>query len=91
MAGTRIARMETVLTQSFSPTILRVEDDSARHAGHAGARDGGETHYSITIVSEKFTNLSRVDRSRIVHNVLTREFELGLHALSLKLRSPDEM
>ena len=44
----RTARLEAVLTQAFSPTLLRVVDDSARHAGHAGARPGGETHYNVS-------------------------------------------
>ena len=89
--GTRLARLEAVLTAAFSPLALTVQDESSRHAGHAGARTGGETHYHVTIVSKNFINLSRVDRSRIVHNVLKGEFEGGLHALSLSLRSPGEM
>ena len=87
----RRARMGAVLAEAFAPLRMTIEDESALHAGHSGARDAGETHYRVALVSEKFTNLSRVERSRIVHNVLTGEFEGGLHALSLSLRSPGEM
>ncbi len=86
----RAARLETVLTGRFSPTLLRVTDDSARHAGHAGARPGGETHYSVLLVSPAFRGQSRVARSRAVHAVLAEEFADGMHALSLTLRTPEE-
>jgi BolA family transcriptional regulator, general stress-responsive regulator len=86
----RATRLEAVLTQAFSPTLLRVVDDSARHAGHAGARPGGETHYSVLLVSEAFRGLGRVARSRAVHEALAAEFAGGMHALSLTLRSPEE-
>jgi len=87
---TRAARLEQVLTRAFSPTVLRVVDDSARHAGHAGARSGGQTHYNVLLVSEAFRGLGRVTRSRAVHAVLEAEFADGLHALSLTLRTPEE-
>ncbi len=83
--------MQAILGQSFTPLHMTIEDESARHAGHAGASANGETHYNVTIVSEKFASLSRVERSRVVHSVLKGEFDQGLHALSLILRSPNEM
>ncbi len=86
----RKARLEAVLIRAFNPTRLEIEDDSSRHAGHAGAHDGGETHYTVTIISDNFTGLSRVERSRMVHDVLAQEFSTGLHALSMILRSPLE-
>jgi stress-induced morphogen len=86
----RATRLEAVLTRAFSPSLLRVTDDSARHAGHAGARPGGETHYSVVVVSDAFRGMNRVARSRAVHAVLEAEFAGGLHALSLVLRTPDE-
>ena len=86
----RAARLEAVLTQAFSPTLLRVVDDSARHAGHAGAQPGGQTHYSVVVVSEAFRGMSRVARSRAVHAALQAEFAGGLHALALTLRTPEE-
>jgi BolA family transcriptional regulator, general stress-responsive regulator len=86
----RAARLEAVLEQAFSPTLLRVEDDSARHAGHAGAMPGGETHYNVLLVSATFRGMARVARSRAVHAVLETEFSGGMHALSLTLRTPEE-
>ena len=86
----RSARLEAALTQAFSPTLLRVEDDSARHAGHAGARPGGETHYRVLLVSDAFRGMPRLARSRAVHATLAAELASGLHALSLTLRTPEE-
>ena len=78
------------MTQAFTPVVLRVVDDSARHAGHAGARPGGETHYSVVMVAEAFRGMSRVARSRAVHAALAAEFSGGMHALALTLRTPEE-
>ena len=88
---TRAARLETVLSHTFAPTLLRVVDDSARHAGHAGAQPGGETHYNVLMVSAAFRGMARVARSRAVHDALAAEFAGGMHALSLVLRTPDEI
>ncbi len=82
--------MHAVLTQHLSPTRVAVVDDSAKHAGHAGAAAGGQTHYSVLVVSDRFTGLSRVARHRLVTGALAAEFEGGLHALSLTLRTPEE-
>ncbi|HEY8697385.1 MAG TPA: BolA family protein [Rhizomicrobium sp.] len=71
------------LTVAFAPLELAVEDESARHAGHAGARPGGETHFSVRIVSAAFEGLSRVERHRRVYAVLTEELKANVHALSL--------
>ena len=61
------------LTGRFVPTRLEIIDDSHRHAGHAGARPGGETHFTVTIVSDAFTGLSRVARQRLVYETLAEE------------------
>ena len=87
---TRHERLRAALTAAFAPTMLDVADESHRHAGHAGAREGGETHYAVTMVSEAFAGQSRVARSRAVHAAVANEFRDGLHALSLTLRSPAE-
>ena len=88
--ASRAARLEAALRRAFAPVALRVVDDSARHAGHAGARPEGETHYSVLVVSEAFRGLSRVARSRAVHEALAAEFSGGMHALALTLRTPEE-
>jgi BolA protein len=86
----RAARLEAVLTRTFAPLLLRVVDDSARHAGHAGAQAGGQTHYSVLLVAEAFRGMTRVARSRAVHAALAEEFSGGMHALALTLRTPEE-
>jgi BolA protein len=87
---TRAARIEAAIRAAFAPTEILVQDDSALHAGHAGARPGGETHYTLRIVASGFAGQSRVARSRLVHEALAAEFAGGLHALSLRLLTPDE-
>lgn len=86
----RAARLEDVLTRTFAPDVLRVIDDSARHAGHAGAQPGGETHYSVLMVAAAFRGMNRLARSRAVHGALAGEFSGGMHALALTLRTPEE-
>ena len=65
-------------------------DDSARHAGHAGARDGGESHFHLDIVSAEFAGKSRVARQRLVYELLAEELKGPIHALSLVTRTPEE-
>lgn len=84
----RTERIREKLDTAFTPEHLDVVDDSARHAGHAGAEPGGETHYNVTIVSQAFDGLSRVQIHRMVQMVLSSEFESGLHALSIKASTP---
>ena len=91
---TRADRIQAVLTRTFAPTMLQVQDDSALHAGHAGDRPGGQTHYSVLLVTSAFEGVSRVARARAVHSVLQAEFGTakasGMHALALTLRTPEE-
>mgnify|MGYP006274698711 CR=1 FL=1 len=86
----RTVRIREKLTEAFEPVELSVVDDSARHAGHAGAAPGGETHYNVVIVAEAFRGLNRVQVQRTIHMVLGEEFDTGLHALSLKASAPDQ-
>lgn len=86
----RAERITTLVERAFAPAQVRLRDDSARHAGHAGAAPGGETHYSLDIVSPAFAGMSRVARSRAVHEALRDEFATGLHALALRLQTPEE-
>lgn len=86
----REARIRALLAQALEPESLEVEDESASHAGHAGARPGGETHYHARIVSARFLGLSRVARQRLVNAALAEEFAQGLHAFSMTLKAPGE-
>ena len=82
--------IRTKLEAAFSAERIDVRDESAMHAGHAGAREGGETHFRVAIVSKAFEGLSRVDRHRRVHEVLEAELKDRVHALALTLLTPEE-
>ena len=86
----RADRIRLALEAAFPPARVTVADDSHRHAGHAGARPEGETHYSVVVVSPAFAGQSRVARSRAAHAALEAEFSGGLHALALRLLTPEE-
>ncbi|BBK45101.1 BolA family transcriptional regulator [Allostella vacuolata] len=78
------------LTQAFVPIRLAIEDDSHRHAGHAGARPGGETHFRVEIVAAAFAGRSRVERQRMVYAALAAELADSVHALQLRTLAPGE-
>jgi BolA family transcriptional regulator, general stress-responsive regulator len=78
------------LTEALDPVALDIIDESDLHAGHAGAREGGGTHYRVRIVSAQFERRSRVERHRLVYDLLTAEFAEGLHALALVAKAPGE-
>lgn len=71
------------LTLRFAPTRLVIVDELHRHAGHSGARPGGETHFAVTIASATFAGLNRVARQRLVYETLADELATRVHALSL--------
>lgn len=88
----RVERMKAALESAFAPVQLEIEDQSRRHANHAG-RNGlpaGETHYLVAMVSAQFSGVSRLERQRAVNTALAQEFDTGLHALSLRLHTPEE-
>jgi BolA protein len=78
------------LTAAFSPQSLKVLDESHLHAGHAGWREGGQTHYRVYIVSDAFKGKSRVDRHRMINGALSAELAGGIHALAIHAATPDE-
>ena len=78
------------LTSAFAPSRLEIEDDSARHHGHAGARPEGETHFNVLIESAAFAGASKVARQRMVYRALADELAGPLHALSVKPLAPGE-
>jgi BolA protein len=84
------ARITEKLTEAFAPSQLLVEDESARHAGHAGARPQGETHFRVRIVADVFASMNRVERPRRVYAVLADELRGPVHALALSAEAPGE-
>jgi BolA family transcriptional regulator, general stress-responsive regulator len=89
MSGAIAERIRNKLA-TLQPTRLDIHDDSARHAGHAGARPGGESHLRLEIVSSAFAGESRVVRQRRVYELLADELRAGVHALQLTTLTPDE-
>lgn len=78
------------LTAALAPTRLELVDESARHAGHAGARPEGESHFRLTIVAAAFEGRSRIDRQRMVFAALGDLMEREIHALAISALSPAE-
>lgn len=85
------ATITQLLETAIAPMILEVIDDSAKHAGHAGARPGGQSHFTVVIVSDKFEGKTRVARHRMVYDALNPLFGEGLHALAITAKTPLEM
>jgi BolA protein len=82
--------IETKLTAALAPERIEIVDESHLHAGHAGARPGGDSHFRVTIVARAFAGKSRIERQRLVNGVLAEEFAAGLHALALVTLTPEE-
>jgi BolA protein len=78
------------LTKAFAPESLRVVDESHQHAGHAGHRPGGETHFRVYIVAEPFRGKSRIERHRMINATLVRELAGAVHALAIHAAAPGE-
>ena len=83
-------RLRAKLEAAFAPEILAIEDESSRHAGHSGAREDGESHFRVRIVSAVFNGLTRVERQRRVYAAVAEEIDAGLHALALTTLTPEE-
>ena len=88
MIGVGSADIQRELQSSLQPDLLEVHDDSHLHAGHAGAREG--RHFTVRIVSPRFTGLSRVARHRLVYDSLHSLIPRGIHALAIEARAPGE-
>ena len=78
------------LSTAFAPQSLDVVDESHQHAGHAGARPGGQTHFRVHIVAEAFRGKSRIERHRMINQALSSELAGGVHALAIHASAPDE-
>lgn len=82
--------IEAALRRALAPTRLEIVDQSHLHAGHAGAREGGESHYRIVVVSDAFEGEGRVARQRRVNAALAELLAGPVHALSMQLHTPAE-
>ncbi len=78
------------LNEAFKPESLEVVDESHLHEGHAGHRPGGETHFSVYIVSPAFKGKSRIERHRMINTALTAELAGSVHALAIVAQAPGE-
>ena len=76
--------------EALSPGRLELVDESAKHAGHAGAAPGGNTHWKLTIVSDAFTGTNTVARHRMIYQALGELMQSPIHALSITARAPEE-
>ena len=86
MSNPKLSVLRDRLTQSLSPEVLEIRDDSAQHAGHAGAAEGG--HFHVVIRSKHFEGLTPLARHRLVYDALGDLRALGVHALSIDARLP---
>jgi BolA protein len=85
----RIEQIRDALQQALAPSVLEIEDDSHRHAGHAGARDG-RGHFNVHVVSERFAGMAPLARHRAVYVALGTLMETDIHALSIRAHTPSE-
>ncbi|MEM8596619.1 MAG: BolA family protein [Pseudomonadota bacterium] len=84
------AKMEEKLRAAFTPEAMTLIDESEKHRGHGGWREGGETHFHLLMTSAAFEGQNRVARQRAVNRVLAEELVEQVHALSMELRAPGE-
>jgi BolA protein len=82
------AAIEAALRAGLNPSFLSVEDDSQRHVGHAGAREGG--HYTVRVRSARFSGLTPIARHRLVYDLLGPLMVRGIHALAIEARAPED-
>ena len=90
MSEMRVDRIRRALSEAFSPELLEIEDESHLHAGHAGARPEGETHFRVEITAAAFAGQPRVARHRLIYDALADELAGPVHALALVTRAPGE-
>jgi BolA family transcriptional regulator, general stress-responsive regulator len=84
-----VAEIRVALQRELAPTSLEIFDDSARHAGHAGAREGG--HFRVSLVSSVFKGRPQLERHRLVYAAIAPLMGRGIHALNILARTPDEV
>lgn len=89
MTAERISRIRAALEHELSPLRVDIKDDSAKHAGHAGAREGG--HFRVRIVSEAFRGKSAIERHRLVFAAVAGLMKTDIHALNIDAKTPEEI
>jgi BolA family transcriptional regulator, general stress-responsive regulator len=89
MSESRVAQLRSAIERELTPLTLEIVDDSAAHAGHAGAREGG--HFRVTLVASAFSGRSQLERHRLVYAAVAPLLGQGVHALSIVARSPEEV
>lgn len=88
--NTTLTAIKEKISAALAPSHLDVVDESHQHAGHAGSRPEGETHFRITVVSEQFRGLNRIKRHQAIYDILNVEMNNPIHALAIKACTPDE-
>jgi len=91
MTTDRATRIQQRLQAELQPTHIEIVDESARHAGHAGARESGGGHFHLQIVAECFAGKNRVQRHRMVYDAVKDDFGPTIHALSIQAKTPEEV
>jgi BolA protein len=87
-ASERVEKLRRALTARLAPVALEIRDESAKHAGHAGAREGG--HFCVIVVSEQFAGRTRMQRHQLVYEAVSELMRTDIHALSIEARTPQE-
>jgi BolA protein len=88
MTTERVSRIRAALEKELAPSRLEIVDDSARHAGHAGAREGG--HFKVSLTSEAFRGKNAIQRHRLVFAAVAGLMKTDIHALNIDARTPEE-
>jgi BolA family transcriptional regulator, general stress-responsive regulator len=89
MSAERVARLRQALEQQLAPSALEINDDSAAHIGHAGAKDGG--HFRVSLVSAAFRGRSQIERHRLVYAAVAPLLKGDVHALNIRALTPEEV
>ncbi len=84
MSATRVERVRSALQSALQPSLLEIRDDSAAHAGHAGAREGG--HFHVTITTSQFAGVATLERHRMVYAAVAELMGRDIHALTIDAR-----
>jgi BolA protein len=89
MSAERVARLRQALEEQLAPSALEINDDSAAHVGHAGAKDGG--HFRVSLVSAAFRGRSQIERHRLVYAAVAPLLKGDVHALNIRALAPEEV